>query len=291
MTHLRALCLALAALALTACGGDNTATPTAEEATEEATTEAPTEEATTEEATEEPTTEEPTEEATTEEATEEPTTEEPTEEATTEDAPGMTIPTEVVLPTDAATLPPTESMSDEEFVAALEAYLEPFFIDPIELGSTWVESEWRPAEGPNGCGVDVDAELPPFAHFGRLMAPTDAELQLEEEFRVYESIQGAEAAFARGREAVSCGEDTVDPSVGTFTEVVDASTEVGAPAYAVGAIGEGFEGTLVVALVSDVVVSFEFVGATGAAEAFDAPSPGEIAAYGVGKLIAGFENE
>ena len=42
-------------------------------------------------------------------------------------------------------------------------------------------------------------------------------------------------------------------------------------------------------MVSDTLVGFEFLGATGAADGFDAPSPGEIAAYGVGKLIMGFE--
>lgn len=232
---------------------------------------------------------EPTAEATTESPTTEATADDPTTEPATEPA-AVDLPTEVPVPSDFVTMPPTEDMSDEELAAAIEAYLTPFLIAPQDLGPAWGASPWQPTEGGGLCGVDVDAEHPVFAHVGTVLSPADADLALEQEFRAYATIDAAAAAFERGRESLSCGESTVDPSRGTLTEVIDVTDDVGAPAFAVGVTGEGFSGSVFVALVSDTLASFEFVGATGAAEEFGAPDPTDVTAFGVEKLVTGFEN-
>jgi hypothetical protein len=185
----------------------------------------------------------------------------------------------------------TTASLDDEGIGALEAVLSDLLVTAEELGDpSFVDVGYSPedGDGENVCGVDVDADVPPATVVGRQLESESLQLAFQQELRGYDSIDGAAEAYAAGLEGTSCG--TSPDGTITLTAPQDVTAQVGGDeAFAVGVTGEGIEGVLVAVRVTDVIATFQFAGATGAAEAAGAPDPIDVAAFGVGKLLAFLE--
>lgn len=143
---------------------------------------------------------------------------------------------------------------------------------------------YTPSPGPNQCGFDVDAEHPSEVVVGADYGTET--LRFLQEIRVYATEEEAAAAFQAGIDGTQCA-----PADGTqISEPVDVTEPVGAQsAVAITGTQGDLEVVVVAALLSDAVVSFNFAGAPGAAEAEGAPNPVDVAAFGIGKIKAAFE--
>lgn len=197
----------------------------------------------------------------------------PTTTVTTEAPPSSTA------TTGAEPEEPTTTTISDEGLGDVEAVLQQLLVRPAELGDHgFVDAGYTPDEGANACGVDVDADVPPGALVGARLQSESLQLVVQQEVRAYTSVEEAAAAFAAGREAIRCG--TGEPT--------DVTTEVGGDeAFSVTFADEGSAGTLVVAQVTDVIVTFQLAAAPGADTS--ALDPLEVAAFGVGKLLAYLE--
>ena len=155
-----------------------------------------------------------------------------------------------------------------------------------ELGNTkFSDAGYTPNEGPNACGYDLDAEHPAEVLVGATYG--DEGRVFQQEIRVYATAADALEAYNAGVANTTC-----DAATGglAMTGPVDVTDEVGADqAAAFTATLPSYEATLVAALVSDALVTFQFGTSTGATEAADAPDPIDLTAFGIGKILAALE--
>lgn len=196
-----------------------------------------------------------------------------TSTAHTEDA-GATLTDEV--PEDLA-------HSEEGHTQLVELALG-LLIEPEELaGSAFTDAGYVPEEGTNGCGVDPDAEHEPDVLVGTALVDPDGRT-ITEELRVYADTDASAAAFATHRDALDCGTDGAGT---TFGEPVDVSGPVGAGAATEVAVTvEDEAGVVISALVADTVLTFRISAPAATPPALD---PREVAAFGVGKVLAALE--
>lgn len=173
-----------------------------------------------------------------------------------------------------------------EGLGDLDALVPSLLITLDELAVEGFEDlGFTPNPGPDACGSDVDADHPAEVTVGTTLGMN--ELSVTETIRVYPTAQAAAAAQLAFVNSLSC--DVHPPDV-TVSEVTDVNPRVGADeAAAITATGPDIEATLVVARVGDAVVSFTFAGTPGAAAAAGAPDPIDVAAFGVGKILAALE--
>lgn len=208
------------------------------------------------------------------------TTEEEVEETTT-----TTEAEEESTTTSEAEEPESDDPSNEDLLAVIE----PLVITADEISDQFGTGEWEAdVDSSSPCDQDPDDTYPPAAQTGTVVGSDDLNLYLRQDIRVYSTIGDAEAVLELAAEAFSCGADTTDPSL-ELGPVTDVSDEVGVDAFAVEVLQDGDPGSLIVALYSDVVVSFQFVGDGDVAATEGIPSPLEVATFGVEKIITGLE--
>lgn len=177
-----------------------------------------------------------------------------------------------------------ELATTEEGDTGLEQLSLELLVVPADLaGQSFVDAGYVPTEGPNGCGVDVDAVHPTSVLVGTGLADADGR-SIVEELRVYADVAAAQAAYDAHRTALACGTDGEGT---TYGPAVDVNDVVGADAAEeVAVVVEDAQGVVVVALVGDAVLTF----ATSAPAATPATlDPRELAAFGVGKVLAALE--
>ena len=161
--------------------------------------------------------------------------------------------------------------------------LATFLITADDLGPTFVEMEASDSEaGP--CGVSVDADYPPALKAQGAFQSEELQLAMQQDLRVFASEDEASAAFDGFVESVSCGADTTDGSI-ELGEPTDVTDEVGQKAVAVAITGDGIEGVGVVVHYSDLIATYQFQGATGAAETAGIASPLEITAENIQDIV------
>lgn len=180
----------------------------------------------------------------------------------------------------------TTTTVDDEGISPLEDLAQSLLVTVDELGiADFQDAGYNPEQGPNQCGYDLDAEYPAEVLVGTTLG--NSQLVFEQEIRVYPTSLEAQVAYASGVDGATC-DDLPDGT--TFGEQIDLTEQVGGDsATGITVTSPALEGVVVVVLVSDAVVSFTFVGAPGAAEASGAPNPAEVAAFGVGKILAALE--
>jgi hypothetical protein len=84
--------------------------------------------------------------------------------------------------------------------------------------------------------------------------------------------------------SVSCGSATTDSTI-ELGEPTDVTDEIGQKAVAVAITGDGVEGVGVVVVYSDLIATYQFQGATGAADAAEIASPLEIAGANIQDIV------
>jgi hypothetical protein len=200
----------------------------------------------------------------------------------TTEAPTTTSTTEVTTTTEAAgTTSTTEAGVDhgdeEEGLAELEALVPQLLVTAAELGPDVEDIGFRPQEDID-CTVDADHEPDVLAGAG-LRAGAQV---IEEVIRVYPSPEAAEAAFDAWLELPPTCTYGLGVAMG---EPVDGGEPVGADRSVVyeAARGGGATSTLVVALVSDSLVTTVVTGTPGLV-------PLEVGAFAVGKVQAALES-
>jgi hypothetical protein len=161
--------------------------------------------------------------------------------------------------------------------------LATFLLTADDLGPSFVEREASTSEaGP--CGVSVDDEFPPAVKAQRAYESEELQLAMQQDLRVFASEDEASAAFDGFVESVSCGSETTNSSI-ELGEPTDVTDEVGQKAVALTITGDGVEGVGVVVHYSDLVATYQFQGATGAAEASGIASPLDIAAGNIQDIV------
>lgn len=182
----------------------------------------------------------------------------------------------------------TTTAEDGEGIDPLEGLAQSLLITLDELAvEGFQDVGYTPTDGPNQCGVDLDAEHPNQVLVGTTLGHD--QLAFQQEIRVYGSTQEAMVAFSAGVDGATC-EGLPDGT--TFTEPTDVTEAVGGDqAIAITATNPTTEAVVVAVLLSDSVVSFTFVSSPpGSAESLGAPNPAEVAAFGVGKIEAALES-
>jgi hypothetical protein len=172
----------------------------------------------------------------------------------------------------------------EEGHTGLEQLTLELLVLPSELAEqSFTDSGYVPSEGPNACGVDVDATHPPSVLVGTGMVDGEGR-SIVEELRVYADVDAAAAAFEEHRTALACGTDLAGA---TFGPAVDVNDVVGADAASeVVLTNEDAQGVVIVALVGDATVAVATTLPGGATAVLD---PREVAAFAVGKVLAALE--
>lgn len=198
--------------------------------------------------------------------------------STTTEAEETTTTEEVTTTTEEEETTTTEAGDDDP-----ATQLATFLITADDLGPTFVEMEASDSEaGP--CGVSVDADYPPALKAQGAFQSEELQLAMQQDLRVFTSEDEASAAFDGFVESVSCGADTTDGSI-ELGEPTDVTDEVGQKAVAVAITGDGIEGVGVVVHYSDLIATYQFQGATGAAEESGIASPLEITAENIQDIV------
>lgn len=169
---------------------------------------------------------------------------------------------------------------DPEGTSELELVAHALLITGAELGVTQaVDLGYSPPQDPGECGFATDAEHPADIHVGtRLDIQTAV---VEEVLRIYRDPAAAEAAF-QARVLLTCDLPLTDAG---GTGPVDVNDRMGADqALAFSGTDSSGAFALVVTLLSDAVVSFSLRGAVDASI-----DPVDLAAFGVGKILAALE--
>jgi hypothetical protein len=204
-----------------------------------------------------------------------------------DDAATTTTEVEATTTTEEAT---TTTTTEEEETTTTEAgdddpasQLATFLITADDLGPSFVEMEASASEsGP--CGVSVDEEFPPAVKAQTAFQSEELQLAMQHDLRVFASEDDASAAFDGFVDSVSCGSETTNSSI-ELGEPTDVTDEVGQKAVAVAITGDGVEGVGVVVHYSDLVATYQFQGATGAAEASGIASPLDITAGNIQDIV------
>lgn len=177
-----------------------------------------------------------------------------------------------------------ELAATEEGQTELEQLSLELLIAPEDLGGqSFTDAGYVPSEGPNECGVDVDADHPASVLVGTGLSDADGR-SIVEELRVFADVEAATDAFEARRTAWGCGSDGAGTTFGEPTDVnevvhADAGSEVTV-------VTEDQSGVVITALVGDAVLTFGVAAPAAAPPALD---PREVAAFGVGKVLAALE--
>jgi hypothetical protein len=176
-----------------------------------------------------------------------------------------------------------EGLADEGDAQLADLALE-LLITPAELaGQTFVDTGYVPPEGAGPCGLDTDAAHPPDVLVGTALADAEGRA-ITQELRAYPSTDTSAEAYAAHRDALACGTDGAGT---TFGPPTDVSEVVGAGAASeVTVTVEDESGVVVTALVADVVLTFRIAAPAATPATLD---PREVAAFGVGKVLAALE--
>jgi hypothetical protein len=180
--------------------------------------------------------------------------------------------------TSSTTLP---EQDHDEGIGDLEVALVDLLIRPDELGDpTFADVGYTPTERPPTCGVDLDADHPGDALVGTTLQSDEAGVTIEQDLRAFASVEAAAEAMSATRAAYACGDGPDDIS---YLPAEDVTAEVGGDeAFSIRyAVGQQAEGSFVVARVTDVLLTFGFAGSGRGG-----PDRTEVAAFGVGKLLA-----
>ena len=163
------------------------------------------------------------------------------------------------------------------------AQLATLLITADDLGPTFVEREANDdGEGP--CGGKVDDDFPPAVKAQAAFQSDELQLAMQQDLRVFESEDAASAAYDGFVAAVSCGSDTADGSL-QLGEPTDVTNEVGQKATAVAITAQGSEGVGVVVHYSDLIATYQFQGATGAADAAGIGSPLDFVKANIAEIV------
>ena len=196
---------------------------------------------------------------------------------TTTKAESTTTTEEVTTTTEEETS--TTEAADDDAASQLATLL----ITADDLGPSFVEMEAGDSDaGP--CGVSIDEEFPPALKAQTAFQSEELQLAMQQDLRVFASEEDASAAFDGFVASVSCGSATVDSTI-ELGEPTDVTDEVGQKAVAVAITGDGIEGVGVVVHYSDLISTYQFQGATGAAEASGIASPLECAAANMSDIV------
>lgn len=184
---------------------------------------------------------------------------------------------------EATTTTEEETTTTEAGGDDASAQLATLLLTADDLGPTFAERDVNDdGEGP--CGGKIDDDFPPALKVQAAYQSDELQLAMQQDLRVFESEDAASAAFDGFVQAVSCGADTTD---GTFVlgEPTDVTDQVGQKATAVTITADGSEGVGVVVHYSDLIATYQFQGATGAAEAAGIASPIDIVAGNVSDIV------
>lgn len=180
---------------------------------------------------------------------------------------------------------------DPEGIDDLESLAQSLLVQPGEIDTetlTFEDTGYVPPDegGVNACGNPLtDSVVPPAVLVGTTLTEPTSGLQLLQEIRIYADEAEAGEAFDTGVEALGCG-TSADGAL-TLDGPIDVTEEVGGDrASAFDLEAPETEGVLVAVHLSDSVVLFLFTGSVGAAESVGAGSPLDVAAFGVGKILA-----
>lgn len=194
--------------------------------------------------------------------------------------------TDLIVTTTTEAADTTTTTEDGEGIAAVEELAQSLLITQQELAvPTFFDAGYTPFEGPNECGVDVDASHPPDVLVGTVLRD-DQPRVFQQELRIYETPAAALAAFDARVGATSCGTGDQGTTYGPPTDL--AAVLEADHAAEVAATHPQVEGLLITAVVGDAVVSFVFARPTGVS-VDDLPDPREVAAFGIGKILAALE--
>jgi hypothetical protein len=177
-----------------------------------------------------------------------------------------------------------ELADTEEGQTELEQLSLELLVAPEDFGGqSFADAGYVPSEGPDECGVDVDADHPPSVLVGTGLTDADGR-SIVEELRVFPDVESAAGAFEAHRTALACG---TDGAGATFGEPADVNEVVHADAASeVTLVAEDRSGVVITALVGDAVLTFGVAAPAAAPPALD---PREVAAFGVGKVLAALE--
>ena len=160
-----------------------------------------------------------------------------------------------------------------------EAKLTTLLMKASTLGPTFTEEAGDTTSGPGPCGADVDKAVAPDYKVSKAYTSDKLQLAAQQVIRVYSSSDVAGQAYTAFVKEVSCGAQGGGGTItlGTPTDITDQLGITGVQATAVTIKGADSEGVGIVATYADLVTTFQFLGAPGAAEAAGAPSPVDIA--------------
>lgn len=199
------------------------------------------------------------------------------------ESPITTIAASTTVPATAApetTVPePTITAPIAVDVATMPAVFASFLLEPVDVDPSFQTLEWTQPVDATSCGVDL-AALVPVAHIaGTFLSSVPLNLSMLEEIRGYATVADAERAFRDDLPALTCGV----PNGLDFGDPLDATADLGLgfPAVAVPIGAPGIEGVLIVVQASNAVLSFQFLGSTGASAAAGIKTPLEVAAIGL----------
>lgn len=171
----------------------------------------------------------------------------------------------------------TSGPTPDEIAAVLQTLL----LTPADIGPSFIEAEWPGPADSTPCGVNVDDLVPYGAITGILMTSESLQLALVQSIRRYEQASDAEAAFATGLEGLGCGSGQGV----TIGDSVDLTDQLGVTSVAFQLTGDGFQTVLILAVVTASLVTFQFQGAPGAAEAAGLLTPVQIADIGMQRIL------
>jgi hypothetical protein len=177
----------------------------------------------------------------------------------------------------ATTAAPTTT-ADPEGIGDLEALAPELLVTAADLGAGTEDLGYAPAPPPALCELDLDAQHPVAVHAGTTLR--QGAYVLTQVVRVLDGEPAAAAAF----DAWVAAEPSCRPANPPVTGPQDVNDRVGADrAVLFRVTTRGGEAVLVVALVGDALVSFDHSVPTGG------PDPVDVAAFGVGKILAALE--
>lgn len=187
---------------------------------------------------------------------------------------------QTVADTVAETSPATNETATTISRQQLQTALHTLLLTPQEVGPNFVLDTFTTPPGSTPCGINVDGQVPSIALTGTQIVHPNPDLAMIEEIRGYGSTAEAKNAYDLATTGFSCGKtDTL-----TLGNPTDVSGDLKVPSIAVTVSGGDVDGVIVIALVTDAIVVFQFQSVTGAPQSPDAPNPIDVSAAGLAKI-------
>jgi hypothetical protein len=176
----------------------------------------------------------------------------------------------------------TAATEETDGISELEALAPELLVAAAELPVAGIgDLGYSPAGSLPGCDFVLDDEVPPDLNVGTSLGANGLAF-VTEVIRVYSDADAAASAFA----TAVANEEPCRSHEQSFSGPTDVNDRIGADrAVAFSALDRGGPTEVVYALVGDALVSFEFpppADPTG-------PPPLDVAAFGVGKILAALE--